>query len=82
MSQKEKKIATESEVRELALIHNVELKDVFPNTPNSNPYYEFKVDDQEFDSFQLRASGHLIGNLGYYDTIRNWIYDQLHSGNE
>lgn len=82
MSQKQNKIATESEVRELALIHNVEMKDVFPNTHLSDPYYEFNVNDQEFDSVQLRASGHLIGNLGYYDTIRNWIYNQLHTGNE
>jgi len=82
MSQKQKMIATESEVRELAKIHNVELKDVFPNTQASDPYYEFKTDDQEFDSVQIRVSGELIGDPTHIASIKNWIQQELHTGNE
>ena len=81
-SQNEKQIATESEVRELAKIHNVELKDVFPNTSFSNPYYEFNVDDQEFDSVQIRPSGELVGDTIHTESIKTWIQQELHTGNE
>lgn len=75
-------ICEEYEVRELAKIHNVELKDVFPNTPNSNPYYEFKTDDQEFNFVQIRPSGELVGDSIHTDAIKNWIDQELHTGNE
>ena len=75
-------ICEEYEVRELAKIHNVELKDVFPGTEHSNPYYEFKTDDQEFDFVQIRPSGELVGDSIHTLAIKTWIDQELHTGNE
>jgi len=75
-------ICEEYEVRELAKIHNVEPKDIFPGTEHSNPYYEFRLDDQEFDFVQIRPSGELVGDSIHTDAIKNWIQHELHTGNE
>ena len=75
-------ICEEYEVRELAKIHNVEMKDVFPNTTFSNPYYHFAVDDQEFDFVQIRPSGELVGDSQHTESIKTWIQQELHTGNE
>ncbi len=75
-------ICEEYEVRELAKIHNVEPKDVFPGGEFSNPYYEFKTDDQEFDFVQIRPSGELVGDSIHTESIKNWIDQELHTGNE
>jgi hypothetical protein len=78
------KVCSPAEVRELAVVMNVSESDVFPGTDYSNPYYEFKVDDQEFDFFQLRTDGGLVGSnsLKTVEQIRNYIQEQLHTGNE
>ena len=77
-------IATPAEVRELALIYNVELRDTFPGTAYSNPYYHIDVDDQEFTFIQIRPSGELIGDWTgkQWDIRKAWIQNELHLHND
>jgi len=83
------KVCSPAEVRELAIVMNVAESDVFPGSDFSNPYYQFSADDQEFDFFQLRPDGGLIGSNSTgnmtdetVEQIRNFIQEQLHTGNE
>ena len=87
-------VCSPAEVRELAIVMNVPESDVFPGSDYSNPYYHFTVDDQEFNFFQLRPDGHLVGSsainrgdpagmsMKTVEQIREYIQTQLHTGNE
>ena len=70
------KVATEAEVRELAILHNVSVHGV---TADHQDYYRFSSPRHE--SIDITRSGDLVSSQGEQE-IKQWIQSELHDYNQ